>query len=125
MPELEDILNEFLPLCEEDEAMKDFAHKRKMIVHYLVPDAQLQYYMIFENGTVSCGGGKPPVAAHFSITMSKETFEEVMEGRKDGTAAALTGEIKFKGDPMKAMALQKTSKDMNRLWLEALKKAGG
>lgn len=120
MPELEDILNEFLPLCETDPAMQEFARKRKMNVQYILPDTQLQFFINFQEGVVSCGGGKPPTPPHFTITMNKQTFEEVMSGKRDANALALSGEIKFKGDPMKAMALQKTSKDMVRLWLKAL-----
>jgi putative sterol carrier protein len=120
MPELEDVLNEFLPLCENDPAMQEFARKRKMNVQYVLPDAQLQFFIHFQEGVVSCGGGKPPAAPHFTISMSKQTFEEVMSGKRDANALALSGEIKFKGDPMKAMSLQKTSKDMVRLWLKAL-----
>ena len=122
MAELEDILNEFLPLCEEDAAMKEFAQKRKMSVQYVIPDAQIQFFINFEDGAVSCGGGKPPTPAHFTITMSKETFKDSMNNRIDAVSAALSGKIKFKGDRIKAMALQNTRKDMARLWAEALKK---
>jgi putative sterol carrier protein len=122
MPELEDVLNEFLPLCEEDTRMKEFARKRKFCVQYVIPDAQIQFFMIFENGVVSCGGGKPPRPANFTITMSKQTFDDSMNDRIDAVSSALSGEIKFKGDRLKAIVLQQTSKDMSRLWAQALKK---
>lgn len=122
MPELEDILNEFLPLCEEDPAMKEFAIKRKLTVQYVIPDAQLQFFLSFQNGVVSCGGGKPPEPANFTITMNKETFEDSMNDRIDAMSAALSGEIKFKGDRLKGMVLQQTRKIMNRLWQQALQK---
>ena len=122
MPELEDVLNEFLPLCEEDAAMVEFAQKRKLTVQYVIPDAQIQFFMSFQDGVVSCGGGKPPAPASFTITMSKETFDDSMNDRIDAMSAALSGKIKFKGDRIKGMVLQQTSKYMSRLWAEALKK---
>ena len=122
MPELEDVLNEFLPLCEEDAAMQEFAQKRKLTVHYVIPDAQLQFFITFQDGAVSCGGGKPPTPAHFTITMNKQTFEDSMNDKIDAMSAALSGKIKFKGDRIKGMVLQSTRKDMARLWAEALKK---
>jgi putative sterol carrier protein len=122
MPELEDVINEFLPLCEEDTAMKEFAGKRKFTVQYVVPDAQLQFFMTFQDGVVSCGGGKPETPATFTVTMNKQTFEDSMNDRIDAMSAALSGEIKFKGDRLKAMVLQQTRKDMARLWKLALKK---
>ncbi len=109
----------YLTLCEGDAALKEFARKRPIVIQYRIPDKEIQFYMSFKDGQVRTGMGEAESPATLSLTMAEKTFTGVMDGDIDGTAAALSGEMKFKGDPLKAMALQKIQKDLNRLWLEA------
>jgi len=116
---LESKIQLYLTMCEGDSALKEFARKRPIVIQYRIPDKELQFYMSFKDGQVRTGMGEAESPATLSLTMAEKTFTGVMDGDIDGTAAALTGDMKFKGDPLKAMALQKIQKDLNRLWLEA------
>lgn len=118
---LEEIIQRFLSASEEDSALKDLAKKRSINLHYVISDAGIEFYMLFRGGEVRTGMGAPPNPGAFTLTMSEETFKGVMEGKIEGMSAALGGKLKFKGDPMKAMALQKINDDLNRLYLGALK----
>jgi putative sterol carrier protein len=118
---LKDLIQLYLQYCEDDPALKEFARKRPIQVIYLIPDQDIQFYMAFKDGEIRTAMGSSPVPATLSLTMSEKTFTGVMNGEIDGMSAALSGEMKFKGDPLKAMALQKIQKDLNRLWLEAVK----
>jgi len=116
---LESRISRYLTLCEDDAALREFARKRPVVVQYRISDQDIQFYMALKDGLVRTGMGPSDSPATLSLTMGEETFTGVMDGDIDGTAAALTGDMKFKGDPLKAMALQKIQKDLNRLWLEA------
>ena len=116
---LESKIHLYLTMCEGDAALKEFARKRPIVIQYRIPDKEIQFYMAFKDGQVRTGMGEAESPATLNLTMAEKTFTGVMDGEIDGTAAALSGEMKFKGDPLKAMALQKIQKDLNRLWLEA------
>ena len=116
---LETKIQLYLTMCESDASLQEFARKRPIIVQYRIPDKGIQFFMAFKDGQVRTGMGAADSPATLSLTMAEKTFTGVMDGEIDGTAAAFSGEMKFKGDPLKAMALQKIQKDLNRLWLEA------
>ena len=116
---LEPKIQLYLSMCEDDASLKEFARKRPIVIQYRIPDKDIQFFMAFKDGLVRTGMGEAETPATLSLTMAEKTFIGVMDGEIDGTAAALSGEMKFKGDPLKAMALQKIQKDLNRLWLEA------
>jgi len=116
---LESKIQLYLTMYEGDAALKEFARKRPIVIQYRIPDKEIQFYMAFKDGQVRTGMGEAESPATLRLTMAEKTFTGVMDGDLDGTAAALSGEMKFKGDPLKAMALQKIQKDLNRLWLEA------
>jgi putative sterol carrier protein len=48
--------------------------------------------------------------------MTGAIFDGVMSGQIYGTSAAMTGKIRYSGDMMKAMSLQRIQKDMTRLY---------
>jgi putative sterol carrier protein len=48
--------------------------------------------------------------------MTCAIFDGVMSGQIYGTSAAMTGKIRYSGDMMKAMSLQRIQKDMTRLY---------
>lgn len=119
---LETRIQHYLTLCEGDAALQEFARKRPIVVQYTISDQEIRFYMAFKDGQVRTGMGASDTPATLSLTMAEATFIGVMDGELDGTAAALTGDMKFKGDPLKAMALQKIQKDLNRLWLASAPK---
>lgn len=121
---LESRITAYLSLCEGDQALREFARKRPISVQYLIPDKEIRFFMVFKDGQVHTGMGLSQTPVTLSLTMSEKTFLGVMDGEIDGTGAALSGEMKFKGDPLKAMALQRIQKDLNRLWLETAEDQG-
>ena len=120
---LTETIQKFLTLCENDPALLDFARKKTFHMLYSITDQHLDFYMFFKDGRLQTGIGQPPSPAQFSLKMKAATFEGVMRGQIDGTRAAMSGEMRFQGDPLKAMALQKIQKDLNRLYLQAIDQA--
>lgn len=116
---LESKIRTYLSLCEGDQRLQEFAKKKPIVIQYQISDRDLQFYMAFKDGLVRTGMGISDSPVTLSLTMGEKTFTGVMDGDIDGTSAALSGDMKFKGDPLKAMALQKIQKDLNRLWLAA------
>jgi hypothetical protein len=51
--------------------------------------------------------------------MTGAIFDGVMSGQINATTAAMTGKIRYSGDTMKAMSLQRIQKDMTRLYSQA------
>jgi putative sterol carrier protein len=113
---LKEIIQKFLFLCESDPVLIEFAQKRPITIQYNLTDLDISFFMVFKDGVVTAKMGTAPSTATLALTMDSTTFVGVMLGNIDGMSAALSGELKFKGDPLKAMALQKIQKDLNRLY---------
>ena len=118
------ILDEFLAQSEKDPAFVGFAANRIFSMYYLLTDANLEFNMVFENGTVSAGMGAPAGPPDLALKMKAEIFDGMMTGRINAMGAAMSGKMKFSGDTGKAMQMQRIQKDMMRLYSEARKKVG-
>lgn len=119
MAQFEDVLRRFLFDCERDANLRDFAREHTISVHYSITDSKTDFHMLFGDGVVRAGLGAPPEEADFTLKMDADTFDGVMSGRLRGMTLAMSGKLKFKGDTMKGMALQKIGKDLSRLYIQA------
>ncbi len=115
----EQTLRRFLALCEADTALRAFAAERRLSVHYIISDSNLDFHMVFGDGAVQAGLGPPPGRPDLTLTGNASTFEGIMTGALNAMAAAMLGQLKYRGDTVKAVALQRVSEDLTRLYLVA------
>jgi putative sterol carrier protein len=109
-------LEKFLPACEGDAALQEFAQKRPMSLRFRITDQDLEFTLIFKEGKVRAGKGSLVYRPDLDVKTDEATFEGIMTGRVNGASAYMTGKLKFSGDTMKGMAMQKITKEMNRIW---------
>lgn len=115
----EETLHKFLALCETDAALRAFAAQRRLSVHYVISDRDLDFHMVFADGAVQAGLGPPPGRPDLTLTGSTSTFEGIMTGTVNAFAAAMLGKLKYAGDTARATALQRVSDDLVRLYTAA------
>jgi putative sterol carrier protein len=113
---LDEKLRSFMSACENDAALQEFAQKRPMSLRFGITDQELVFTLVFKEGTVRAGLGSLVYRPDLDVKTDAGTFEGLMTGRVNGAAAYMTGKLKFSGDTMKGMAMQKITKEMNRIW---------
>jgi len=112
------ILADFVGRVDRDPAIRDFARGKDVAVKYVLPDVGLVFHMVFRDEPRSALGEpaeKPPV----SLKMNAEILDAVFMERLGGMKAAMSGQMAFSGNTMKAMSLQRIQKDLCRLYAEA------
>ena len=112
----EEMLKHLLPACEADPALQEFAQKRQASVNFVITDLVLEFQIAFANGKVHTTRESPLPQADLTVKMDAKTFDEVMSGKSDGSMAYMMGKIRFSGDMMKAMSIQKIIRDIVRLY---------
>ena len=118
------ILHDFCGRVAEDETIQSFSNAKKITVQYVVPDAEITFYMRFVGLPVECGLGDLPDKAVVTLKMNAEVLDAVFMERIGGMKAAMSGKLAFAGNTMKAMSLQRIQKDLNRLYREARERIG-
>ncbi len=118
------ILHDFCARVAEDETIRAFSRSKKITVQYVVPDAEITFYMRFVGLPVECGLGDLPDKAVVTLKMNAEVLDAVFMERIGGMKAAMSGKLAFAGNTMKAMSLQRIQKDLNRLYREAREQVG-
>jgi autoinducer 2 (AI-2) kinase len=115
---MEAILADFLGRVDRDPAIRDFAHGKDVAVKYVLPDVGLTFYMAFK-GEPRSALGEAPEKPPLSLKMNAEILDAVFMERIGGMKAAMSGQMAFSGNTMKAMSLQRIQKDLCRLYAEA------
>ncbi len=118
------ILHDFCGRVAEDETIQGFSKSKKVTVQYVVPDAEITFYMRFIGMPVECGLGDLPDKAVVTLKMNAEVLDAVFMERIGGMKAAMSGKLAFSGNTMKAMSLQRIQKDLNRLYRESREDIG-
>jgi putative sterol carrier protein len=111
-----DKIEKFLTACESDSALQEFAQKMPMSLRFRITDQDLEFTFIFKDGGVRAGKGSLVYHPDLDVKTDAATFEGLMSGRVNGASAYMAGKLKFTGDTMKGMAMQKITKEMNRIW---------
>jgi putative sterol carrier protein len=112
----EDRIEGFLAACEGDAALQEYARKHTISIHFVINDQNMEFTVFFKGGSVQAEMGPRTHEGDLKVKMNAETLEELLSGRLNGASAFMSGRLKFIGDPMKGMALQKITKEMVRLW---------
>jgi putative sterol carrier protein len=110
-----EVLEKFWTLCTQDEALQNFAKKRKMSVFFRVTDTGDQFHLVFGDGAVTAGAGAPPASPDLTMSMSSNTLNGLMSGKLHGETAVMSGAL-YVSDEWKAMDLQGIQRDLARVY---------
>jgi autoinducer 2 (AI-2) kinase len=116
---LEAILKDFLSRVDREPVMLDFAKSKTITVRYVIPDVGLTFHMAFEGGVVKSAMSEPAGKPQLTLKMNAEILDAVFMERIGGMKAAMSGQMAFSGNTMKAMSMQRIQKDFCRLYAEA------
>jgi autoinducer 2 (AI-2) kinase len=121
---MELILQTFVEKVAVDEKLQDFSKSKDVTMHFFVTDLDLDFFLSFQDGTVTSALGSPPGDADVILKMRADILDGMFTGQISGTRAALSGKLSFKGDTAKAMAFQRVQKPMSLLYTAAREEIG-
>lgn len=114
----------FVERLPNDEAVRRFAASKNVMVRYHVQDLDLVFHTGFIGDPPIAGLGEPPVAPHLTLRMTSAVLDDVFLERISGMKAAMSGKMAFSGNTMRAMALQRVQKDLNRVYRSVREELG-
>ncbi len=117
--EVEEVLRRFLARASDDPALQEFGREREMTTHYVLHEPELEFYIHFQRGQVTCGLGPPPSPAEVRLETKADVLDGMFTGRINAMRAAMTGRLSFGGDAKLAITIQKIQDDLCRLYVEA------
>ena len=118
------ILESFTANVAADPKMAQASKGKDVAMHFTIRDLDQVFHLYFQDGRVDAGLGEPPVEPHVRLKMSADILDGMFTGRISGNKAAMTGKLSFSGDTRKAMAFQRFSRDMERLYQAAREQVG-
>jgi autoinducer 2 (AI-2) kinase len=118
------ILEQFCANICSDEKMAAASSGKNVVMHFTVKDLDQDFYLNFQDGEVDAGLGEPPLEPDVRLKMNAEILDGMFTGRISGNKAAMTGKLSFSGDTRKAMAFQRFTRDMERLYQAAREAVG-
>jgi autoinducer 2 (AI-2) kinase len=118
------IIQTFIRLFAEDEAMNAFAEGKDLTMYFVLTDFGLEFYFHFKDGKVLTALGAPEGDPEVTLKMKAETLDGMFTGRINAPRAAMTGKLSFSGDTAKAMSIQRIQKDLTRLYTAAREQEG-
>jgi len=127
--QMEGVLRTFIAHAVQDAALQEFAAGRQVTTHYVLSDLgadkgrPLEFYIAFQDGSVTGGLGAPPSPAEVRLTTTADVLDGMFTGRINAARAAMTGKVSFDGDTRQALGVQRVQKDLSRLYILARKEA--
>ncbi|MBI5526031.1 MAG: class II aldolase/adducin family protein, partial [Deltaproteobacteria bacterium] len=116
---MEAILRDFVARVDRDPSICEFAKGKNVTVRYVIPDVDLSFSMAFAENVPRSSLGDPAGKPQVTLKMNAEVLDGVFMERIGGMKAAMSGQLAFSGNTMKAMSLQRIQKDLCRLYAEA------
>ena len=116
---MENVLQRFLALAEEDPALREFGQQQEMTIHYVLHEPELQFYLHFSDGAVKADLGPPPSPAEVRLETHAYVLDGMLSSRINAMRAALTGDLSFGGDARLAITIQRIQDDLCRLYGQA------
>jgi autoinducer 2 (AI-2) kinase len=118
------ILEQFTAYIRSDDKMAQASRGKEVVMHFTVKDLEQIFYLSFLDGAVDAALGEPSVEPHVRLKMDADILDGMFTGRISGNKAAMTGKLSFSGDTRKAMAFQRFTRDMERLYQAARQQVG-
>lgn len=121
---MERLLQDFFARLRADANLRAFAGGHAVTLRFTLPDLQRVFFIRLRSGAVTADLGDPDGAADVELRMGAETLDGMLRGTLNAMQAATSGRIAFRGDTMKAMALQQLQADLSRCWHAAREAVG-
>jgi ketol-acid reductoisomerase len=115
----QELARTFAEKATRDPALLAFSRGRRMTMHYVLEDIDVEFHMGFHDGEVSCQLGPPKSEAQVRLKASGESFDRMLTGRTNALRAVMTGKVSVEGDTRQAIAMQSIQDVMIRLYTEA------
>jgi ketol-acid reductoisomerase len=113
------IILAFLALSFRDPTLQDYAQDRQQVLHYVLSDAGIEFYMSFNDGSVTGDFGPPAEEAQLQLTAPAGLLDGILSGRINAMRAAMSGKLSFVGDARQALSMQRIQPDLIRLYRRA------
>jgi autoinducer 2 (AI-2) kinase len=120
----EALFAEFVARLPGDDAVRRFSASKNVMVRYHVTDVDVVFHTGFIGDPPQAGMGEPPVTPHLTLRMTSAVLDDVFMERISGMKAAMSGRMAFSGNTMRAMALQRVQRDLNRVYRTAREATG-
>lgn len=100
-----------------DDRFRSAAAGHDVVLHVSVTGSPWseEYYMHFDDGSLTVGIGAGPRRPDVEAELSYETNVELSKGALNGQTAAMTGQMKATGDMMKMMTIGKAQDRLSEL----------
>ncbi|MCS7179303.1 MAG: ketol-acid reductoisomerase [Anaerolineae bacterium] len=95
-----------------------FAQNRDLIVHYVLEEPDLEFYLRFVDGEVVADTGAPPERAHLRLQTRADILDGILTGRIPAMRAAMSGQIRLEGDTRLAMSLPAIQDRLGQIYRE-------
>lgn len=118
------VLDRFFENFIQDPAMAEFSKGQTIVLHYVLKDQGLEFFMRIDDGKLEAAWGPPPEAAQVRLEMEADVMDGLFSGSLNAARAAMTGKIKFKGDARQALSIQSMQGDIQRLYNRAKVETG-
>ncbi len=127
------LLEAFTANIRADAGLREFAQGKHVLMHFILTDLGLSFYLDFQDGKVDAAPGaaperapsEPPAAPDVTLKMTADTLDGIFTGRINAMRSAMSGKLAFSGDTGKAMAFQRIQKDLGTLYTAASAAVGG
>jgi L-ribulose-5-phosphate 4-epimerase len=116
---MERLLRDFFVRLRDDQNLLAFAGSHHVTLRFTLPDLDRAFFIGLRDGAVTADLGEPDPPADVELRMTAEVLDGMLRGTLNAMQAATSGRIAFRGDAMKAMALQQLQADLSRSWLAA------
>ncbi|ARV80198.1 SCP2 sterol-binding domain-containing protein [Mycobacterium sp. 050128] len=103
--------------ANSDEKFRNAAKEHDVVLRVSVSGSpsSAEYYMHFDDGSLTVGIGTPPRTPDVEAELSYETNVELSRGALNGQTAAMTGQMKVVGNMMKMMSIGKAQDRLSEL----------
>lgn len=119
------LLHVFTESVRAHAGLREFSQGKRVLMHFILSDLGLTFYLNFQDGVVDAAPGDPPAKPDVTLKMNADTLDGMFTGRVNATRAAMSGKLSFSGDTAKAMAFQRIQKEMGSLYTAAREAVGG
>jgi L-fuculose-phosphate aldolase len=122
--QMEQVLQIFLARASADPSLVDFASEKRLIVQYVVPDLELEFYLNFSEGEVKTGMGTAPNTVDVRLRANLETLNTIFIGDAIPPRSLMNGKLSFSGDLKRMSDYQRVQPDLAHLYRAACRDAG-
>jgi putative sterol carrier protein len=119
----ETLIHTFLALSARDPALQEHARGRQQVLHFVLTDAQLEFFISFDDGSVAGGLGPPARESTLQLAAPATLLDGILSGQTNAMRAAMSGKLSFEGEARQALSLQRIQTDLVRLYKQAKEQA--